>query len=345
VAGKDAGAALEHWGLTPAGNFEGQNIPVLAAEFAQLSEEGKRALLPPRDDAIARARASLLARRATRVRPATDTKVLAGWNGLAASALAEAGSILEKPEWVEAAAGAMRFVLGAMRVEGRLMRSYRAGIVKHLGVCEDYAFTLEACLSLYEAMHDRPWLDQAIWAADEAIRLFADEENGGFFSTGADGEPLIVRPKDLFDNAVPSSNSVMALQLQRLSLITGESSYEQRALAIMRLLRDTAMRAPGGFGHLLEAIDFYTTTPVEILIAGDPKDARTQTLVAQVRKHYLPNKVLIVAQPSSEIDALGIPLLAGRSLLDGRPAAYVCYRGACRLPVTEVDALDRQLAS
>ncbi|MDP9225016.1 MAG: thioredoxin domain-containing protein, partial [Actinomycetota bacterium] len=174
VTGHDASAACERWGFTAQGNFEGQNIPILAGGHG-------------RNGAIARARTALLERRAQRKRPGTDTKVITSWNALAASALAEAGTILGASTWITAAQECMDLVLGPLCVRGRLMRSYKDGDVRYLGYAEDYAFTLEACLALYEATFEPQWLDHARWAADAALDLFSDER-GGFFTTGGDAE-------------------------------------------------------------------------------------------------------------------------------------------------------------
>jgi uncharacterized protein len=330
VAGPDADAAIEYFGFTERGNFEGLNIPIYSGK--------------PTRDAVERARRALLRQRGERPRPATDTKVLAAWNGLAASALAESGAVLGKTEWVVAAEEALSFVLRELRVDGRLMRSYRRTdgkpVVKHLGYSDDYAFVIEAALALFEATGGDHWLDEAIWAADETIRLFADPE-GGFFSTGEDGEQLVTRPKELQDNAIPSANSVLALELQKLAHLTGRREYEDRALKGMRLVRDVAARAPQGFGHWLGAIDFYTAPPTEVVILG-ASDADRALLVEEVRDRYRPNKVLITAAPDSRL-LEKVPLLENRGLIGGVATAYVCRNGVCDLPVTTPQDLRRQL--
>jgi uncharacterized protein len=332
AAGEDADAAIEHFGFSESGNFEGSNIPIYTGR-----EE---------DSAVERARNALLRRRAERPRPATDTKVLTAWNGLAVSALAEAGAALKKKEWIDAAAGAMGFVIGTLRVDGRLMRSYRTTesgepVVKHLGYSDDYAYVVEGSIALFEATGEVRWLDEATWAADEAIRLFADPE-GGFFSTGIDAEQLVTRPKDLQDNAVPTANSVLALELQKLAHLTGRREYETHALGAMRLIRDIAARAPLGFGHWLGAIDFYTASPVEIVIVGDPGREDTKSLLDVVREDFRPNKVLMTSPPDSSV-ASRLPLLEGRGLINGVAAAYVCHNGTCDLPVTVTEDLRRKL--
>ncbi|HEV3472912.1 MAG TPA: thioredoxin domain-containing protein, partial [Actinomycetota bacterium] len=332
AAGADADDAIKRWGFTADGNFEGANIPVLADPGVT-------------GPAVERARAALLAARAERVRPATDNKILSGWNALAAAALAEAGSILGRGDWIDAAVGTMEFVLDELRVDGRLMRSYGRRLdgtsaVKILGYCEDYAFTLEACLTLYESTWDERWLEHATWAADEALRLFHDDSLGGFFTTGSDATGLVIRSKDVIDDAVPAANSVLALQLQRLAAITGQERYDHAAIGALRLIAGALERSPTAFGYALGALDHYTGMPLEIVVVGDHSAAETRSLAAVATDNYLPNKVLVVADPIKTRTRL--PLLEGRTD-SSRPTAYVCRRGVCKLPVTEPEALASEL--
>jgi uncharacterized protein YyaL (SSP411 family) len=332
VLGDDAHAAIDHFGFSAEGNFEGANIPVYAGG-------------PAEADALFRARSMLLEHRNKRIRPGTDTKVLASWNALTAAALAEAGALLGRSQWVRAAIETMEFLTSTLIVNGRLMRSFRhngAGQdqVKHLGVAEDYAFYLEASLALWETTFDTRWLERARWAADRGIELFEDKDKGGFFTTGSDAESLVVRPKDLFDNAVPSANSVFALELQRLALLTGERSYEDVALKAMQLVRDVAARSPLGFGTMLGAYEFYAGDAVEIVIVGD----ESRELVDAVHTNYFPSKVLIAAERPTSTDAQRLPLLEGRTE-NGPATAFVCRRGVCNLPVNDVESMLKQIDS
>ncbi|MDQ3963993.1 MAG: thioredoxin domain-containing protein, partial [Actinomycetota bacterium] len=242
---------------------------------------------------------------------------------------------------VEAATAAMNFVLQELRVDGRLKRSHGQRLdgttaVKHLGYCEDYAFILEASLALFESTWDEQWLQEATWAADEALRLFLDERDGGFFTTGRDAPELVTRSKDVIDDAVPAANSVLALQLQRLAAITGEARYEQAAIGALRLIGGALAQSPTAFGHALAALDNYTGNPLEIVVVGNHSAPGTQALVAAATGSYVPNKVLVVADPAKT--SAQLPLLAGRLETD-QPTAYVCRRGVCRLPVTDANAL------
>jgi uncharacterized protein YyaL (SSP411 family) len=223
-----------------------------------------------------------------------------------------------------------------MRVDDRLMRVYRRGEVRHLAFAEDYAAVLEACLTLFEATGEHRWLAEATSAADSAVRLFHDDDRGGFFTTGSDGERLVHKDKDLIDNAVPATNSILALELQRLASITGRSDLEARGLEPLRLMRSAMERSPGAFGHLYAALDFYTSQALEIVVVGTDRAQLEKALWSR----YLPNRVIVsVDEPRGSLS----PLLEHRTLIDGRSTAYVCIERACRQPVTDANELLEQL--
>jgi uncharacterized protein len=324
-----------HLGATPKGNWEGTNVLWVP-----------RPLDAEAEGAVAAARPALLGAREKRTRPATDDKILASWNGLAISVLAEAGRALGEPRYVEAAVEAADFVLANLRgAGGRLLRSWRDGRASVPGFLDDHAMMSDACLTLWETTFELRFFREARRLADDMLRLFRDTDGGGFFQTGSDAEALVIRPKELLDNAVPSGNSVAAEVLQRLALLTGEEEYERAGVSALRLVRDLFTRAPTGFGHALCALDFYVSTVREVAIVGDPAREDTGRLVREVHGRYLPHRVLAVAGPRDP-DAQGdVALLRDRPPLDGKATAYVCERFVCRRPVTEPDELIAQLTA
>jgi uncharacterized protein YyaL (SSP411 family) len=238
------------------------------------------------------------------------------------------------------------FVLTHMRrADGRLLRSWREGRTSGPAFLDDYAMMAAACLSLYEATFDLRWMREARSLSADMIRLFRDADGGGFFQTGSDADQLVVRPKELFDNAVPSGNSMAAEILQRLAHLTGDVEYERAGVSALRVAAQLMTRAPSALGHALGALDLYLGPAWEVAIVGELGAPGTQALVGEVWAHYRPNVVLAAAAPGEEEAVRSIPLLADRAALDGRPTAYVCQRFACRLPVTEPAELAGQLTN
>ena len=323
----------EAFGATPQGNWEGTNVlrapsglEAIAARHAIDPEELHRS--------VSRAPEILLAAREGRVHPGVDDKVLTAWNALAIRAFAEAGRMFEVPSYVEAAVRCAAFVWDNLRdADGRLLRSWRDGAADVLAFADDHALLAGAFLTLYETTFDVRWFVAARALCDDLLRLFRDEERGGFFQTGSDADPLVLRPKELYDNAVPSGNSAAAEALLRLASFTGEDRYERAGLSALALIRDVMASAPTAFGHALCALDLHVGPSWEIAIAGAP-DRRTLDLVREVGGTYRPNLVLAVADPADASAARQVPLLVDRPLVDGRPAAYVCERFVCRMPVT-----------
>jgi uncharacterized protein YyaL (SSP411 family) len=323
----DPDAILAYYGVTEAGNFEGKNILHLA--------EGAAAAPPPGLDA---ARAALLAARAERVPPGLDDKRLCSWNALAIAALAEAGAVLGRPDYLEAAEACAEFVLGTMRDEdGRLLRTYKDGRAHLNAYLEDHAFTVEALLVLYESSFDPRWFAAARELAETMIERFGDEERGGFFSTSADHESLIARRKEVGDHPIPAGQSAAALGLLRLAALSGERAFADRALGVLALFGEPAITHPDSFAHLLRALDFHHATTREVALVGGDLAA----LEGVVRAAFRPNLV-VAGGPAGATEP---PLLDARTEIGGEPAAYVCEGFTCNLPVTDPAALERELAS
>ncbi len=270
-------------------------------------------------------RARLLAARAERVRPGLDDKRLTGWNALMISALAEAGAVLERADYLDAAVACAAFLLEQRRDrEGRLLRTEKIP-----AFLDDHAYLLEALITLYETTFDPRWYHEAVAIADAITARFEDAERGGFFTTADDHEQLAARRKDLEDSPVPSGNSAAAFGLLRLALLSGEGKYERHALGVLRLLFPLAVRHPSAFGHLLQAADFYVAPVREVAIVGPSPEP----LLAVVRSAYRPHIVLAGG------DEDGVPLLKDRAPVDGRAAAYVCEHFVCKAPVTTPEEL------
>jgi uncharacterized protein len=336
-------AVARYFGATPEGNWEGVNVLWTPRPGGQVAADAGMTL-SDLDRQVAEARPRLYAERDRRVHPITDDKILASWNGLAIAAFAEAGRALEEPRYIEAARVAADFVLEELRrKDGRVLRAWREGRASGPAYVDDYAMMAAACLALYESTFDPRWMREARALSEDMIDLFHDAERGGFFQTGSDAEQLVIRPKEVYDNAVPAGNSVGAEVLQRLGHLTGDVDLERVGVSVLRLLRDLMERAPGGFGHALSALDLYLSAAKEVAVIGDPSDERTRRLVAEVWKRYLPSAVLAVGRPDDAEAADAVPLLADRPLVDGKPAAYVCERFTCQRPVTEPSDLASQL--
>ncbi len=312
---------MRFFGVTEGGNFEGRNILHLA--------EGADAEAP---ENLAEMRQALYEARSARVWPGLDDKRLASWNALAIAALAEAGAVLGRDDYLEAARECAEFVLGEMTdPQGRLLRTYKDGEARLNAYLEDHAYLLEALLGLYEATFEPRWYERARELAETMVARFGDPARGGFFSTSDDHEELIARRKEIGDHPIPSGNSSAAMGLLRLAALSGSRAHEEQAEAVFRLFATPATRHPDAFAHLLRALDFHLSPTREVALVGDDLSA----LAAAVRAEHRPHLVLAGGPEGSPLPEL----LAQRTTVDGRPAAYVCERFACRAPVTNAQEL------
>ncbi|MHB1244448.1 MAG: thioredoxin domain-containing protein, partial [Gaiellaceae bacterium] len=299
---------------------EEEGVP---AELLEPFEHGRSIV---RGDLDEETRARLLALREQRPKPLRDDKAIASWNGLALAALAEAGRRLERPDWLAAARTLGEFLLGPLSGEdGTLRRSFRDGRTSGAAYLDDYANVAHGLLELHVATGELRWLEQAHRLARLAVDLFADEEHGGFFLSPAGGERLVARTKELDDHPLPSGNSMLAHVLLRLARIYGDDELERRGVSVLRLVRPALERTPAAFGWALVALDFHLSPPRELAIAGPVDSAVARAALAA----WQPRTVVAVGP------AAGVPLLEGKTLVDGEPAVYLCERFACRAPVTD----------
>ena len=325
----DAASFVSYYNVTAGGNFEGKNILNINESAIRPSEESRRKLFEVRE---------------TRIKPDRDEKIITAWNGLMLASFAEAGVILGRADYTDAARKNADFVLANLRRDGFLLRTYKDGVAKFNAYLEDYAFLIEGLVTLYETGAGSRWLREAITLTDRMIAEFNDEDGGGFFFTGKSHEELIVRSKDYFDNATPSGNSVAASALLRLAILTNNDRYREVAQTVLDTMVGQVRRYPSGFGYALSAMDFLLSSPKEIALVGkDQNDIKP--LLELVWHKYLPNKV-VAAGTSDDSEALeAMPLLQNRPLIDGKATAYVCQNYTCQHPVTDSDALAMQLSS
>jgi uncharacterized protein len=272
-------------------------------------------------------RERLLAEREKRPQPFRDEKVITSWNGLALAAIAEAGRRLERPDWIAAATGIATFCAETLTAsDGALLRSWRDGRTSGAAFLDDYANLAHGLLELHLATGDPRWLHDAHRLATDALTLFGDDTNGGFF-LAPDGRDayLHTRSKDIHDDPSPSGNSMLALVLIRLGRIWGDSAFEQRGVDALRLVVPALDRAPRAFSWALCALDLQLSPPRELALIAPPQSELARAALAP----FAPSTVAAFGP-----DDL-VPLLAGKTAVDGKPTAYACERFVCRAPVTD----------
>jgi uncharacterized protein YyaL (SSP411 family) len=339
---KDAAIFSQVYGITSAGNFDGTNIPNLLG--ASLAERAKTSGTTEAELAarLAPMRAKLLAARGKRVRPATDDKVLTAWNGLMISAFARAYAAFGREEDLRSARRAADFVMARLTRGDRLLVSWREGKAHLNAYLDDYAFTARALLDLYEAAFDPRDLERGAALARTMLARFGDG-HGGFYFTSDDHEAILARSRSVHDGAIPAGSAVAAEVFARLAIHLDDAAFRKAFDATLRALAPACRRAPSAFATLLSA-SFYADGPViEIAIAGPREAEGTRGLLAAARADYLPARALAWVDPAAA--GSGLPLLAGKRTVDGRPAAYVCRNYACDAPVVDPGALRRALTA
>ncbi len=345
----EAALILEICGIEKEGNFldeasrekTGRNIFFMAKSLDQAA-----AALNATPEAIREqfeaAREKLFRVRESRVRPGRDDKILTDWNGLMITALAKGAQVLDRPDYAEAAQKAAQFVLTRLRDDrGRLLHRFRDGEAAVKGLLDDYAFLIWGLLDLYEAVFDIDYLKTALELADITIRHFLDEKEGGFFFTADDGEEILFRQKDSYDGAIPSGNSVMMLNLLRLSRITGRSDLEEKAIGVSRAIARSIGQVPSAYSQLMSALEFLEGPPFEIVIAGKSGAPDTKRMLDAVRRVFLPNRVLLFRPQGAGAGAVTniAPYTKDMTTGDGRATAYICKNFSCAKPVSTIDEM------
>ena len=346
ILGEDDGLKLaKTFGFIDGGNFfeeagghtTGNNIPYFQDDRETLAKNVDMSL----DDFnafIEKSRQKLFEVREKRIHPLKDDKILTDWNGLMIAALSQGGQVLGDEVYIDAAKNAVKFVLESLRDKnGRLMKRSRlgkAGLQPHL---DDYSFMVFGLLNLYEATFDPSYLASALELTEIMIEDFSDK-NGGFFIGSKDAEKLMIRAKDSYDGAIPSGNSVAALNLFRLGKITGNTKWTDLGYTTLKAFTDKAKQSPTGFAHMLTAFMFDFKNPKEVVLVGDSNDPETQKTISAIRKNYSPNKVILFKDVSNPDALLQVaPWTQDHVMINGSPTFYVCENFACKQPTTSLD--------
>ncbi|HEY0827959.1 MAG TPA: thioredoxin domain-containing protein [Bacilli bacterium] len=332
----------EIYDITEKGNFEGFNIPNLINKDIEDYAATKNIPWIELQATIEEARQKLFQHREQRIHPHKDDKILTSWNGLFIMALAKGAKALQKPEYADAAKRAVEFILKRMRREdGRLLARYRDGDAAFPGYLDDYAFLVWGLIELYETTFELDYLRTAVELNEQMIDLFWDDEKGGLFFYGKDSEQLFIRPKEIYDGAMPSGNSAAALNLIKLSRYTSNAELSQKANQQLKAFAGSVERYPAGHALFLAAVDMANSPSSEIVIAGDPVKKDTQEMISTLQKRYAPSSLLILnpgGEVAIEVETM-IPLIQGKTALGGKATAYVCENFACLSPTTDIEQL------
>ena len=314
------------------GNFQGRNI---------LHRTSSAYPLPEADEALLkRQRELLLSQRLKRTPPARDDKVLADWNGMVIAALANAGAVFRKPQWVTAAIEAFDFVVKALGDGDRLFHSWRNGARKYAGLSDDYAHLIRAALALWEATNDKQYLDRALRWTHVLNEHFWDGQNGGYFHTPDDGEQLIIRVRNVFDQAIPCANGIMIGVLAKLHFATADNGYRDRCNGLIQAFSGEVSRAYLQMGSYMNGLEI-AITGMQVVIIGPVGSPKTQELVSAVLGRSLPNRLLMVMDPNDPLPE-GHPA-QGKTMQNGQPTAYVCQRSTCSAPIINPVTLSQVL--
>ncbi len=327
--------------ITEEGNFEGHNILNLPKSIEQCAALKNWDLKQLRAE-LDQARAELLHARDQRIRPGKDDKILVSWNGLMISAMARAADVLAQPKYLLAATQAADFIYTEMRrPDGRLLHSWRAGQAKLDAYLDDYTYLIDALVTLYESGFEERWIDWAVSLTETVLAHFSDPA-GGFYFIADDHEQLIARNKDYHDSSVPSSNGMAATALLRLGKLTGRRDILDAAQGTIESAGPFLTRAPTASAQMLIAADMLNGPTPEIVVVGDPTSSSTQDVLSELRRRFVPNRVLACRVPDSVQN--GSPnlgsLFEGKSATRANVVVYICQNFVCQVPaVGREDAL------
>ncbi len=326
----------------PQGEFRSKNIL-----FTPFTQEQTAKFFSMDEAKVGRiitdAKAKLFVARIQRPRPLRDDKIITGWNGLMISACARASHILREPRYAEAARHAAQFVARTLydSKSKALHRRYRDGETKCDAQLDDFAFYVQGLIDLYEATFDIEWLKLALELHGTQVALFWDSSGGGFFDFSREDKSILLRTKETYDGAEPAGNSVAALNLLRLSQMTGDSILKKQTDATMNSFNALLQQAPHTMPQMMAAFEFYLGAPKQIVIAGNRSSHRTAEFLDEIARHFLPNMVLLSADGGigQEFFSERLPFIASIVPKDGLTTVHVCENYVCELPVNDIEHL------
>jgi hypothetical protein len=321
------------------GNFEGKTVLQRQKTDSQLAELFNADTNEIRDR-LASCHKRLLAYRSKRIRPGTDDKILVSWNALTLISFAEAARYLDSGSFLETAQKNAQFILASMHDKNRLYRSWRHGKIRHNAYLEDYAALILGLVALYQADFDANWYQDAVMLTEEMVANFEDR-NGNLYDTRNDHEELFIRPKNIQDNATPSGCALASLALLKMAALSGRGAWRDIAERELSSIQTAAVTHPTAFGKWLCAIDFAVSPTNEIAVLGDPAADNTDKLIKAVNARFRPYSV-VAASPFPHENA-SPPLVHNRSLVDGKPTAYVCHNFICKNPIINPQVLAAEL--
>lgn len=351
VLGEEDGLFFcEIYEVTEEGNFEGGRSVLNQIHFIPENVQEKFGMsLEELEEKLDGLREKLFAAREKRIRPHRDDKILTSWNGLMIAALARGGRVLGETEYMEAAAKAVLFITENLirKEDGRLLARYRDGEAAYLGYLDDYAFFIWGLMEMYEATFQADYLEQALVLTQHMIDLFKDQEKGGFYFYGHDAETLIARPKEVYDGATPSGNSVAAYNLLRLARLTSSQELQKEAEQQLQTFAQTVEASPISHSFFLVAMQFAHGAQREIVISGSPNDVSTKQMIRTVQTAYLPDTVFAL-DPRGDVPTTmkyWVPRVFGKEEAEHHDQAkvYICENFACQAPISDVSELKQQL--
>lgn len=330
----------DYYDVTKAGNFEGHNILNLVQQDAERFVAGKNMTVKQFEEQLEQMRKKLFEIREKRIHPHKDDKILTAWNGLMVAALSKGAQALGEPKWLQLAEDSVSFIFRKLiREDGRLLARYREGEAAFLAYVDDYAFLIWGLIELYQTNFKTEYLEKALGLHQDMMRLFWDQEHGGFFFYGEDAEQLLSRPKELYDGAMPSGNSVAAVNTLRLARLTGQHPLEETAQQLLETFSGEVSHYPTAFSHFLMAYLFALKGSKEVVIVGEEENASTRSMIEMVHSRFLPDVVTLFKSMTVEGLEKLAPFTQEYRMMDGKTALYICENHSCQAPTTDVNKL------